>query len=158
MPRVHFVKKARKKNPVAKKGESYYWWKFQFGGKRYSKTPPKPSQLTQSEFLSSVFALQEEMADAGADTIDDLRSLQDDWCERIQEIGDGCQERFDNMPEGLQQGDTGCLLEERVNAMEMWRDEIESVDIDGEESGSDAELNDYVQEKLSEMTGIDPGI
>ena len=39
MPRVHHVKSARKDNPVAKKGESYYWWKFRYGGKRYSKTP-----------------------------------------------------------------------------------------------------------------------
>jgi hypothetical protein len=52
MARAHFVKKARKAIPGTdiKKGDSYYWWKFRFGGKRTSKTAPKASQLTQSEF------------------------------------------------------------------------------------------------------------
>jgi len=32
MPRVHFVKKARRDYPDddIKKDESYYWWKFRF--------------------------------------------------------------------------------------------------------------------------------
>ncbi len=53
MARAHFVKKARKDNPAAgiKAGDSYYWWKFRRGGKHYSKTAPRPSQLTQSEYL-----------------------------------------------------------------------------------------------------------
>jgi len=50
MPRVHFVKHARKDNDLVKKGESYYWWKFRFTGKCMSKTPPRKSQLTESEY------------------------------------------------------------------------------------------------------------
>jgi len=30
MARAHFVKKARKDNPVALKGESYWWWELRF--------------------------------------------------------------------------------------------------------------------------------
>lgn len=59
MPRVHFVKKARKDNPAVKKGESYYHWKFRYGGKHYSKTRPKPSQLTQSDKLSRIYSVAE---------------------------------------------------------------------------------------------------
>ena len=40
MPRVNFVKKARKDNPVVSKGESYYWWKYYFVPKMYSKSKP----------------------------------------------------------------------------------------------------------------------
>lgn len=62
MPRVHFVKKARKDNPVAKRGESYYWWKFRYGPKRYSKTQPKASELTQSQYLSVIYECQERFS------------------------------------------------------------------------------------------------
>lgn len=61
MARAHFVKKARKDNPAVKAGESYYWWKFRRGPKRYSKERPRPSQLTQSEFYGQVYGLQEDM-------------------------------------------------------------------------------------------------
>jgi hypothetical protein len=59
MPRVHHVKKARKDNPVCKKGGSYYWWKFRHGGKHFSLTYPKQSQLTQSPYLSVIYDCQD---------------------------------------------------------------------------------------------------
>lgn len=62
MPRVHFVRKARKDNPACKRGESYYWWKFRYGPKQYSKTQPKPSDLTQSEYLKVIYASQEDFS------------------------------------------------------------------------------------------------
>ena len=88
MPRVTFVKKARKDNPVAKKGEPYYWWQFAFGTKQYSKTQPARSQLTQSSFLSQLYELQDGMEerfnnlgidaieDARTDLVDELQNLQ----------------------------------------------------------------------------------
>jgi len=65
MARATFVKSARKDYPDhgIKKGESYWHWAFMQGGrggaKRYSKTEPRPSQLTQSEFWGNVLGLQE---------------------------------------------------------------------------------------------------
>ena len=44
-PRVHYVKSARKDNPVAKKGEPYYWWQSYCSPKQFSKTPPRPWSL-----------------------------------------------------------------------------------------------------------------
>lgn len=61
MPKVHFVKAARKDNSVVKAGESYYWWQFRHGGKRYSKTAPRRSQLTQSEKLGKAYELSERL-------------------------------------------------------------------------------------------------
>jgi hypothetical protein len=60
MPRVNFVKKARKAIPSSgiKVGDSYYWWKFRYGGKFVSKERPRQSQLTQSK-LSGVYAAEE---------------------------------------------------------------------------------------------------
>jgi hypothetical protein len=59
MPKVNHVKCARKDNPEhdIKAGESYYWWSMMQGSrgvKHYSKTYPKRSQLTNSDFFKPV--------------------------------------------------------------------------------------------------------
>lgn len=72
MPRVHYVKKARKDNGCVSKGESYYWWKFRYGSKCMSKKPPKASQLTQSEFLSTVYDINERIEECACDSLEDL--------------------------------------------------------------------------------------
>lgn len=124
MAKVHFVKSARKDNPVAKVGEPYYWWKPMTGGrggsKRYSKEYPSRSQLTQSEFLSALYALEDgDMV--RAETPEDFHAV----AEALRELGQEQQDKFDNMPEGLQQGETGQLIEERAQGCESWADEIE---------------------------------
>lgn len=125
MAKVHFVKSARKDNPVAKKGESYFWWKPMIGGrggaKRYSKERPKPSQLTTSEFLSRFYDIEEQIAEAkDPDTLEQI-------AQDLSELGDETREKYDNMPEGLQQGDTGTMLDERATGCDEWRGEIERV-------------------------------
>jgi len=99
MPRVHFVKKARKPNPVAEIGEPYYWWKFRYGGKRFSKTHPKQSQLTQSEFLGRYYAIQEGLNEGcyftDFDTLNDgIETLRNE----LEELMEETQEKLDNMP------------------------------------------------------------
>ena len=50
MPRVYTVNAARKDYPDdgISKGDTYYYWKFNYGSKVKSKTYPKRSQLTRS--------------------------------------------------------------------------------------------------------------
>ena len=122
MPRVHHLK-ARKDYPDigVTKGEMYYKWsiKLQRGGLvRRSKTYPRPSQLNRG-FSGRLGDIQQDIS--AASDVDDLRSL----AETLRELGSEQQESFDNMPEGLQQGDTGQMLEERANNCETWADEIE---------------------------------
>jgi len=178
MPRVHVVEKARKARPEAgiEVGDRYFYWTkrsgpYTKGRTYYSKTYPKPSQLTGSAFLQSVYALQEEMSAYSPDS--DLESVRDDWAQRIREIGEECQEKLDNMPEGLQQGSTGELLQERIDAMENWASEIEGVNIpdrkdyieaedDGEDEDDTEDAENRYQSALdeaySEITGADPGV
>ncbi len=121
MPRVHHVKKARKDNPAVKKGESYYWWKFRYAGKRYSKTRPKSSQLTQSEFLSRLYAIDEQ------DTPWSLEDLKDEL-ESLQEM---CEDSLQNMPEQLQDSsESGQLLQERIDGLEDWIGQLDSLEDD----------------------------
>lgn len=131
MPRVHHVKKARKKNPVADVGESYYWWKFRYGGKHYSKTYPKASQLTQSDFLSQLYDLQERRDDACSsvrgdpDTFEDFKSTIEEIAQELEDLGSECEDRRSNMPDQLQDSDTGQLLEDRYNRCEEMAQELQ---------------------------------
>ncbi len=132
MPRVTFVKAAQKDNPVCSKGESYYWWKFRFGGKRYSLTPPRSSQLTQSAYYGAVRGMCEQIEDqfsAGLD-VEGIESVTSDIGSQLEELGCEARESLENMPEGLQQGATGELLEERATACEEAQGEVEGIDID----------------------------
>lgn len=128
MPRVHHVKKARKDNPAVKRGESYYWWKHRYGGKRYSVTRPRPSQLTQSAYYSQVRSLVEQIEDTTISDNDDFTSLRDDIVSEIESLGSECQDSRDNMPESLQDSPTGELLQERVDACENAQSELEGID------------------------------
>jgi hypothetical protein len=137
MTRANFVKAARKDYPNAgiKKGESYYWWSFRFGGKHMSKTPPKQSQLTQSEFLSTLYDIQERIGDLSADSASDLQSAVEEIADELRTLGEECNDKRDNMPEGLQDGDVGQLLEARAEACEQAASDLEDVDFEVDEDG-----------------------
>lgn len=162
---------------LVKKGESYYHWSFRFGPMHISKTAPKRSQLTQSEWLSQFYQLEEEMAEASASSVEELESLRDDWLQNIESMRDEAQDRLDNMPEGLRENsNSGQTLQEYVDALENWMQELEGVDlsIDEEdlrsqatqevsENGSEEDLyqelvQDKVQELLEEMQSTSSGL
>ena len=157
MPRVTFVKSARKANPVAEVGQSYYWWKFRFGGKRYSRVPPKPSQLTQSEYLSSIRGLIERCEHAQGRTVmvSDFEDMRDEIVSDVTELRDTCQDSLDNMPEGLQQAPTGELLQERIDALDSAESELENLEVEEPDDSLDDEeaelaLNDAIDDALNE--------
>lgn len=155
MTRLHFVKKARKKNPAVKKGESYYWWQFRYGPKRYSKEKPRRSQLTQSDFLSQLYELEDEIAEAAPESPEDLESLRDEWVQRIEDLRDECQEKLDNMPEQLQESDSGQLLQERIDALEEWSNAIGGIDVDYDE---DEAKKMFAEGKLEEIQQTSSGL
>lgn len=142
MARVHHVMKARKDNPVVKKGEPYYWWKFRYGGKLYSATPPRSSQLTQSEFLGGMYAALEALEDFSLSIEaqkawesnphdpsgwkEELASAIDEAAEEIRRLGEECADRRESMPEQLQDAPTGEMLGERAEMTESMADELES--------------------------------
>lgn len=149
MPRVTHVKKAQKDYPNygIKKGDPYYWWKFRHGGKIMSKTRPRPSQLTQSNFLSQAYEIQEDLADF--EWGDDLQEIRD----RVETLGEECQESMDNMPESLQYNSpTFELLEERQQACEDFLSHLDDLISDMPEIEDDTEpteqkqMDDWVNE------------
>jgi hypothetical protein len=167
MARVHFVKKARKDQPGGiKAGESYYWWKFRRGGKHYSKTAPRPSQLTQSEYLSSAYALQEQVEDMKIDpgdlqaAADELRSVADE----VRNLGQEQEDRIGNMPDSLQDGEVAEMMRGRAEACEELAGELESAadeteGIDPTDEEEPQKLNeDQTTELVSRVEDIIAGI
>lgn len=147
MPRVYHVKSARKKNPVADVGEEYYWWKFAFGPKMYSKTPPKRSQLTRSAFLSNLYDLQDGLANRFTD-IDAIEDDLQDLISELETMRDEAQDSLDNMPEHLQEtSQSGEMLQERIDNLESWINDLENIDTDYEEGENKEErFNDIVND------------
>jgi len=134
--RSHFVKKARRDYPEAeiKRGESYYWWKFNFSRMIHrSKTAPKRSQLIQSPFLSQMADIDDRI---NGISFDNWESDRDDIVSELESLRDECQEKFDNIPEQLQEANVGSLLSERVENLDSMISDLEGIDIEEVDEGS----------------------
>lgn len=166
MPRVNFVKSARKARPECgvEVGDSYYHWSHRtsYGGiKRCSKMRPGPAQLTRSEFWGQAYGLQDEIASESPETAEELVSAREGWVDQIRSLGEEQDEKLNNMPQGLQESDTGYLLGERRDACGEWADALESVEIPGRDSyDADADGEEVFREDLEtalrEMADLGP--
>lgn len=127
MPRVTVVKSARKSPGKCSKcgcminvGDSYRWWQFAFSTKSVrcgkSECAPKPADLTRSEWQQMMIGHEETFDSIRNDLGNDLGAAASDLeslADEVEGYGEEQQEKYDNMPEGLQAGTTGQLLEER---------------------------------------------
>lgn len=160
MAHATFVKSARKDYPEhgIKKGESYYWWSFRQpggrggSGKYFSKTPPRPSQLTRSAFQSTLLHIEETFNDLNPESysfVSEFESDIDSIKSDLESLKDETQEKLDNMPEGLQQGDTGQLLQTRIDEVDSLISDLDSVDFSEPEEPEGEDLkNIMAQNKL----------
>lgn len=138
---VTHVQKARKANKEAgiKVGDEYWRWSRPSGGRfvtSYFKTAPRPSQVTSSDFLSSAYALGEQCEDiivnlrltgkCSYNAPDELVGDVDSLVSEIRGLGEEQSDKKSNMPDSLQDSDTGQLLEERAEACETCASELES--------------------------------
>lgn len=185
---AHFVKKARKDYPNfgIQKGDSYWWWEFAFGPSYKSKTQPKPSQLTRSEFLSTYLSIGEDLNSAlqAASCNEDIQAAIDDAKSSIDDLKDETEGKLGNMPEQLQEADSGQLMQERIDQLDQWSSDLDGIDLSTlqkaefnkeeklnkamaevesqsetiDESEEDDELEDALQFVKDEISGTDPGI
>jgi hypothetical protein len=139
MAKVNFVQKAAKAYPNAgiAKGDSYYWWQHFRQPRQMSKTRPNPSQVASSEYERTLLALVEDLNTA--DETEWGEAERDSLVSELEQLRDAEQEKFDNMPEGFQQGDTGQQIEEHVSTLDEWITELESIDFE-DESPADTPL------------------
>jgi len=124
--------------------EKYYHFKFRYGGKHYrcSAHFPRPSELTQSK-MSGVYAAIEGAEDsiaeirAGKAPLTDLSSDLESTADEVESVRDEYQESLENMPEPLQGGPTGEEIQEKIDALETFAEELRSAasDIESDSSG-----------------------
>ena len=162
MPKVHFVKKARKDNPAVKAGESYYWWAFRFGGKRYSSVRPRPSQLTSSDKLARIYEAQECVADALDDfkndlsAVDELVEVLEDYASEVETVSEEYDESAENISERFGQTEQVEECFEKAEASMDLNDEIQTaVDEIGNINESDAPLDERKHDILDAVENID---
>lgn len=156
MPRVTTVKAARKDIPHAgiKKGETYYWWKFRFGGKQYSKTYPKRSQLTRSSYLATLYDLSDTIGKMHEQVYDadSLDSFKSDVISTLEDLKSDCENNLENMPDSLRESSaSGELLQERIDNLDNAISEFEDFDTDWDDEPTDEDLR---EEAINEL-GID---
>ena len=150
MARVHH-RKAAKDYPQfgIAKGDMHYYVKIKTGPRSSremrSKTPFKRSQLTSSDYQSQLYDWEDSKAEISE--MDSAQQFADD----IRALGEEQGEKFDNMPEGLQQGDSGQMLEARRDACEQAATEIEEIISEWEDAKStwETEIETYKEEKAA---------
>ena len=140
MPKVHYVKKARKDNSAVQKGQPYYWWKFAYSPKQRSKTHPRASQLTQSDKLSRYYGAQETIEDLNAQAhIYDITIALQEVADEVREIGEEYQESADNIREYFEESETADECEEKSYVCDSTADSIEEAISSIEDLDPDAE-------------------
>jgi hypothetical protein len=151
MARAHFIKKSRKAYPKfgIQKGDSYYWWQFRGGPIMKSKTRPKESQLTRSAHKSECYAILEELEEIDLSEIRNGLDLSD-YADRIRELGSNAEDSRSNMPEQLQDSNSGELLQQRVDDMEDWADQLEQVDTTVDEDDIRAQAEDEADSEFTD--------
>jgi vacuolar-type H+-ATPase subunit I/STV1 len=151
MARLHFVKKARKnyKEYGIKKGDSYYWWAFRFGGKHMSKDKPRRSQLTQSAFLSTLYEIEDSIADFQPGHPSEIYDFIEDVVSQIEDLKSECENNLDNMPDNLRENSSsGQLLQERIDNLESWISELQSIDTEFDEDSAREDAKIEAEEQI----------
>jgi hypothetical protein len=170
MPKVTTVKSARKDYPNfdIKKGDTYFRWSFMRGPTMMSKTYPKRSQLTRSDFFSQLYDMEDFLPDRFKEIkLDDLQSELDNLKDDIENLKSEQEDKLSNMPEQLQES---SALNEYIEALDSWISELDGIDIPSEEDvysemdddATDADkveaLRIKAEEVADEITQISSGL
>lgn len=133
-------------------GESYYTWCFYGGQPQYSKERPKPSQLTQNWFKQELYSIQEKIEEFEPEDVEDVATFVDDIRSDAESLRDECQEHLDNMPEQLQDSDSGQTLQDRIDNLDSVIGDIDNFnsEFESEIEKEDDETDDEFLERQSE--------
>jgi len=93
------------------------------------------SELTSSQYLGWIYDLQDNFV---INSKDDVESL----IEIIEEQKEELEERFENIPEQLQDGNAGTILQDRIEILEDTISQLEQIDFDD----TDEELKNKLEE------------
>lgn len=128
-------------------GESYWTWCFYGGQPIYSKTKPRQSQLTNNSFKQELYSIQESVEDFSPEDPDDVSVFVEELISDLEELRDTCQESFDNIPEQLQEGDSGQILQERIENLDDVISNLENIDTEFSSELDESEKDGMSQEE-----------
>ena len=104
--------------------------------------------------MIGLYTIEEQIESFYAENQEEFDSYKEGILSEIETLKDEVQERLDNMPEQLQYAPTGELLQERIDALDEWYSELESIECDIDEDSLREEIEDEgncedVEEELS---------
>lgn len=86
----------------------------------------KSYKTSGSEYIRECGSLVEGWQDSFSPDIGGVSEI----VSALEDLRDQCQESLDNMPENLQQGDTGQMLQDRIDNLEAVIEELNQIDED----------------------------
>lgn len=153
--------KARKEYKCSKCGETIKVGDTYLKGTPFRRSPVirclkcglRGWELSSSDYVQGVGHVcdcWQEDYELGEDTAQEI-------ADELSNIQDNLQDSLDNMPEGLQEGDTGQLLQERIDTLSDVISELESLDYDSikedAETDFDSEYEEGTPEYQNELEG-----
>lgn len=127
------VFECRKCDQPIKPGDKYYEWKHNHAPvsrQHQEHGAPKQSELCTGKMSGVYAAIEGAEADiAAARKTDDPSGLADiltSCAESVNEVKDEYEQSKSNMPDSLQEGPTGELIQEKVDGLEQFADALES--------------------------------
>lgn len=136
---------------LIKVGEDYY----RFSLSRFQKLrilclacKPSRSQMTGSDFLSTMYAIEDdEIQKVSIEAIvDDAQSVIDNIVGQLEELRDETEEKRENMPEQLQDAPSGEMLQSRYDSVEEMLGELEDVDLEIDDELTEEEKQERYEE------------
>lgn len=130
MKKIETIKKARKDYKCTKCGKKISKGEPYVKGLRFRQAPiirctecgVAPYELSSSEYIQRVGRLVEEWeTDYPIE-----EGFEQAILDELNEIRDFTEDSLENMPENLREGETGCMLQDRIDALEGAISEIES--------------------------------
>lgn len=134
MAKIQKVNKCRKEQKCGKCGKTievgspYYYAEPAFRAKivRCASCGLKPYETSSSEYIQTIGALQ----DNWSNEYDIDESTPDSIISTLEELKDTAEDSLYNMPEQLQESDSGMILQDRIDALGSAIDELQSIDVD----------------------------
>lgn len=165
MGKVQFIKKSRKEHTCGKcrntipVGSQYYKGILNFHSDiiRCTKCRLEHWEVTTSDYQLQVGEIMYRWQDNYGVVSENISS-------DLEYIKDELQDKLDNMPEQLQESDSGMLLQERIESLETAIDELDNIDVESLQEAVldeeyDTEDNEEVNwDELMEDESVDDSI
>jgi len=116
---------------------------------------PTRSQMTGSDFLSTMYAIEDdEIAALSVEGMDGAQEIVEGIIGQLEELRDETEERRENMPESLQDAPTGELLQSRYDSVDEMIGELEDIETEIDDELSEDEKEDRKEEILQAIQDV----